>query len=89
MDLQDLRKKIDIIDNELIRLFQERMDISADVARYKLQHNLPVYDPVREREILDSLAQKVEEGRESSITALYKLLFELSRSEQERIINNR
>ena len=88
MDLQDLRGKIDEIDNELVRLFQERMDISAEVARYKRQHNLPVYDPAREREILDNLARKVEDGRESSITALYTLLFELSRAEQEKIVNN-
>ncbi|MCL2813699.1 MAG: chorismate mutase [Oscillospiraceae bacterium] len=87
MDLQELRKKIDEIDDGLINLFQQRMDISAEIAKYKRQHNMPVYDPAREREILDKLSRKAKEGRESSITALYSLLFELSRAEQEKILN--
>ena len=87
MDLQELRKKIDEIDNSLIDLFERRMALSAEIARYKQEHNLPVYDPVREREILEKLAGKVKGGRGESITALYSLLFELSRAEQEKIIN--
>jgi len=87
MDLQELRNKIDEIDNNLIELFERRMDISAEVAEYKKRHNMPVHDPVREREILDKLSCKVKKERESSITALYSLLFELSRAEQEKILN--
>ena len=87
MDLQDLRNQIDKIDGELIRLFQLRMDVSGDVARYKQLNNLPVYDPERERQKLYDLTQKVDESRVSHVTALYTLLFDLSRSEQERIIN--
>ena len=85
MDLQELRAKIDQIDDELIGLFQQRMDLSADVARYKKQHDIPVHDPVREQEILDHLSRKVKKGHESAVIALYTLLFELSRNEQERV----
>lgn len=88
MSLQELREKIDEIDNDLIDLFQRRMDLSAEVAHYKQQHNLPVYDPAREREVLDKLSRKVKEGRESSIVSLYSLLFELSRAEQEKILSS-
>ena len=88
MNLQELRKKIDEIDNSLIDLFQQRMDISAEIARYKLENNMPVYDPIRERDILENLSKKTKQRRESSIIALYSLLFELSRSEQEKIINS-
>jgi chorismate mutase/prephenate dehydratase len=87
MDLQDLRLKIDGIDDGLIRLFQERMEISAEIARYKQQNNIPVYDPARERQKLYDLSGKVKKGREAYVTALYSLLFELSRSDQERILN--
>ena len=87
MNLQDLREKIDKIDDELIRLFEQRMDVSAEIAGYKKENNMPVYDPARERQKLYDLSGKVKEGREEYITALYSLLFELSRSEQERIIN--
>ena len=87
MNLQDLRKKIDKIDDELINLFSQRMDVATEVARYKLDNNLPIYDPAREREKLYDLSGKVEDERKSYVTALYSLLFELSRADQERIIN--
>jgi chorismate mutase / prephenate dehydratase len=87
MDLQELRKKIDEIDDGLVRLFQERMDVSAEIARYKKENNIPVHDPAREREKLYNLSFKTNPGRESYITALYYLLFELSRADQERILN--
>ena len=86
MDLQDLRKQIDEVDDDLVRLFQMRMDISAEIARYKQQHNIPVYDPKREQQKLCDLAGKVKEGREPCVVALYSLLFELSRAEQQRIL---
>ena len=86
MDLQGLRKKIDVIDNGLVDLFQQRMDIAIEVARHKHENGIPVYDPVRERQKLYDLSGKAP-GRENHITALYSLLFELSRSDQERIVN--
>ena len=87
-DLQDLRFEIDKIDNELIQLFQKRMDISVEVAVYKKEHNQPVYDPVREQEILEKLSGKAKEENKDSIISLYKLLFEISRAGQEKIKNS-
>ena len=86
MDLQELRKSIDEIDDTLIQLFQKRMDLSTEIAKYKQQNNLPVHDPVREQAILENLSSKVSDRHKSSISALYSLLFELSRAEQERVL---
>ncbi|MDR0313945.1 MAG: chorismate mutase [Treponema sp.] len=87
MDLEELRGKIDGIDNDLVRLFQQRLEVSAEIAQYKQQNNMPVHDLARERQKLFDLTHNAEPGRESYITALYSLLFELSRAEQERILN--
>ena len=87
MNLQDLRGKIDKIDDELIRLFEQRMDVSAEIAEYKKVNSIPVYDPARERQKLYDASGKVEEGRTAYVTALYSLLFELSRADQERILH--
>ncbi|MCL2079650.1 MAG: chorismate mutase [Oscillospiraceae bacterium] len=87
MSLEELRKQIDEIDDELTALFQKRMDICAKIASAKKQNNLPVYDPKRERQKLRDLSDKAKKGRETQIAALYSLIFELSRAEQERIIN--
>ena len=34
-DLNNLRFKIDAVDDEIIRLFQERMHISSEIAEFK------------------------------------------------------
>ena len=88
MDLQELRKKIDEIDDGLLDLFQRRMDVSAEIARYKEENNIPVYDPAREKQKLLYLSGKVKEGRKAYIIALYSLLFEFSRADQERILSS-
>jgi len=88
MDLQELRLQIDAVDDELIRLFYRRLDIAAEIAGYKRRHNLPVYDPERERQKLQDLSQKSKEGHEAHISALFSLLFEISRAEQEKILNS-
>ena len=49
MDLGVLRDHIDDIDKQIIRLFEERMDVAEQVARYKIGCGKPVYDPARER----------------------------------------
>ena len=84
MDLSELRKKIDGIDNELVRLFVERMAISAEIAEYKKQNSLPIFVPVREREKLVDVAQKAGTDMANYTRVLYSMLFELSRSYQSK-----
>lgn len=85
-NLQDLRARIDKVDNEIIRLFQERMNISSSIAEYKKANNLPVQDLKRERDKLSDLIEKSAEDFKSYTSVLYSLLFELSRSYQDRIL---
>lgn len=82
MDIKQLRLVIDDVDEQLVRLFERRMDISARIADYKKENALAVLDPVREREKLADVASKVTPELQSSVQALYSLLFELSRSYQ-------
>ena len=58
MDLSELRGEIDAIDDQLVDLFCRRMEISAKVAQYKKENNLPVFVPAREREILKKVSEK-------------------------------
>lgn len=51
-DIKELREKIDGIDRELQRLFEERMAVSKAVGEYKKERGLPVYDAKREREVI-------------------------------------
>lgn len=56
MDIKDLRDQIDDIDEELITLFLKRMHLSLQIAEYKKKHNLPIFVPEREQEILRKVA---------------------------------
>jgi len=86
MDLQELRKKIDDIDDKLVELFEERMDVSAKIAEYKKEHNMPVFDPAREQQKLCEISGKAKKKNIAYVAALYSLLFDLSRAEQERVL---
>jgi len=87
MDINELRAKIDEVDDELVACFKRRMDISAQIAEDKLKTGRPVHDPERERQKLFDVAGKVGEGMRTYATALYSTLFELSQSYQERLLH--
>ena len=84
MDLSELRKEIDRIDDQLVKLFVERMDIAAGVADYKRANNLPIFVPAREREKLADVAEKAGPEMANYTRVLYSMLFELSRSYQSK-----
>ena len=84
MDLNELRQEIDRIDQELVRLFVERMGISAQVADYKRDNNLPIFHPGRERAILQKVAEMAGPEMDNYTRVLYSMLFELSRSYQSK-----
>ena len=60
MDLKELRNKINEIDNELLSLYLKRMNISKQIAQYKKEHNLPIYDSKREEELINNLLNKID-----------------------------
>ena len=85
MELKDYRLQLDRIDNELLSLFIERMNISAEIAVWKQKNNLPVLDARREKEKLHQLEEQSPEELSEYTIALFSLIMELSRSRQNRI----
>ena len=84
MDLSQIRQEIDKIDDELVKLFCARMNLSAQVADYKKANNLPIYVPARERSILQSVAEKAGPEMANYARVMYSMLFEISRSYQSK-----
>lgn len=84
MDLNELRLEIDKIDDELVRLFVERMDVSARIADYKKENSLPIFVPSREADKLRDVAHKAGPEMEVYTKVLYSMLFELSRGYQSQ-----
>ena len=84
MDITELRAEIDEIDQELVKLFRARMEVSAKVADYKRERNMPIFVPAREREILQEVAEKAGPEMAGYTRILYSTIFELSRSYQAK-----
>ena len=86
MDLNDYRKRIDEIDEQLLALFVRRMETAGDIAAYKKANGLRVLDMRREKEKLREIADKTPEELREYALSLYSLIFELSRSRQGRLL---
>lgn len=73
MPLDDIRKRIDAIDDQLLHLLSERTDCVHEVGEIKKKENLPIYAPEREESLLRKLIGK-SDGRlpEKSIRAIYR-----------------
>ena len=85
MELKDLRNEIDAIDDQLVKLFAQRMEVSAQIAGYKKEKSLPIFVPAREREKLADVAEKAGPDMANYTRVLYSMLFELSRSYQSKL----
>ena len=86
MELQDIRARIDDVDEQILNLFLERMSLSEEVASYKREHHLPIFNKAREREILARVTEKAGE-RERYAYHLFTTLMELGRSRQAELIS--
>ena len=89
MELQDYRRELDGIDDELLQLFCRRMEIAAQIGAYKKANGLPILDPARERQILLKIRDKSPEGMGDYAVSLYSLIFELSRASQNRLMGEK
>ena len=84
MDLDELRKEIDAVDQALVALFEKRMEISERIAAFKQKAGIPVRDEAREKEkILQVQNLAHTEFNRQHIEDLYTLLMSLSRKLQE------
>ena len=86
MELEKIRKDIDRIDTQLVELFKERMNCAAEVAKYKAENGMRIYDPNRERALLNRVSELAGDEYEASVRVMFSLIMELSRSHQGKLI---
>lgn len=83
-DLDVARKELNCIDENMKKLFLRRMEIVKDIAAYKKENNLPIFDANRENEMKKRLASDIEEVRDYYLNFLEALLIE-SKNYQKKI----
>ena len=88
-ELKDLRKKIDEIDRDIVRLIDERMKVSVKVGEIKKKNNAPIFDPKREKEVIASRISLLENKELSNlITTIYNDIMYTSKQIQKHLIDN-
>ena len=81
--LGELRAQLDQVDDEIVRLYEERMKLCEAVGEYKVRTGSKVFDRQREREKLADVAAKVSTNfNKKGIQELYQQLMSMSRKLQ-------
>ena len=86
-DLQEIRKDIDVIDKQIVDLYKERMNLTSEVASYKIATGKQVLD--RERELsklaaLETLADS--DFSKHAIRELFEQIMSTSRKKQYQLL---
>jgi chorismate mutase len=55
LDIDEIRMEIDRLDNELLRIFNDRAALALKIGEIKKERGMPVYDPGREKRIFDRM----------------------------------
>lgn len=90
MDLLELRNEIDEIDEQIVSLYERRMDISRQVAEYKIGTGKKVFDKEREEAKLQAVkALTHNEFNSHGIEELFEQIMSMSRKLQYRLLTER
>jgi chorismate mutase len=84
-DLDELRRQIDQVDSSLLELIHERVRLVLQVGAYKARHGLAVYDPERERRLLERLTALAQPPLEpDTVRRIFERLIDESRNLEQR-----
>lgn len=86
MNLDETRRKIDNIDAQLLQLFEKRMQAVLEVAHYKKEHGLTVFDSARERAVLDRVHEAALPEMADLAVSFWKSLIELSKCLERKMM---
>ncbi len=87
MELTELREKIDAIDSEIVSLYERRMEISRQVAEYKIAVGKKVFDRQREAEKISKVKSLTHnEFNSFCVEELFEQIMSMSRKLQYRIL---
>lgn len=88
MDLKEIRKQIDEIDSTILNAFIKRMELSGEVAGYKIENGMNVLDKGREKDKLEKLCGMCKDSTEKVyVRELFKQMIAYSRINQYKLMS--
>ncbi len=84
--MEQYRKEIDLIDAQLVALFEKRMDVVQKVGEYKKEHGLEILVSEREKAVIENRVTQTKNPAYRAYTAeLFESIMRLSRLLQSTI----
>ena len=89
MDLSQARENIEDIDKQMAKLFEKRMECSREIAIYKKENNIPIYDAAREKILIEKNSSYIKNDMlKEYYLDFFRGLLEISKKYQEKLKNN-
>jgi chorismate mutase len=87
MDISNWRKQIDDLDRKLVELLNQRATAAIGIGRLKRNTDLPIYEPQREREVIENV-QRINAGPLAGrdLAQIYERIMDVMRSIQKHEI---
>jgi chorismate mutase/prephenate dehydratase len=70
--IENLRERINSIDEKLVALFEERMETVAEIAEYKKRHGMSIIDPERENEVVKNAVSRLKNKELKDYVTFFK-----------------
>lgn len=90
LDLAQLRVQLDEIDSQLVKLYEDRMELCRQVGEYKLETGKRILDKEREKQKIQAVSALAHnEFNRTGISELFEQIMAMSRKLQYQIINEK
>lgn len=86
MDLNELRSRINSIDDQMLSLFLQRMELCKNVAAYKKENDLPIIQGGREQEIIDRVRANSPEDLADASALFFTEIMDISKCLQSELL---
>ena len=85
--LDKQRAEIDVIDREIVSLFERRMQVVMDVARIKKENGISIFDASREKEVIAKVQSYLKDATlKEELAEAYETLMKVSKDYQQKQI---
>lgn len=85
-DLREIRDEIDEIDSKIVTLYEKRMQLTTEVAEYKISVGKQVLDKQREKEKLKCVKEQAKEENRYGVGELFEQIMAMSRKRQYQLL---
>ena len=85
--LDKQRAEIDVIDREIVSLFERRMQVVVDIARIKKEKGIAILDASREKEVIAKVQSYLKDATlKEELAEAYETLMKVSKDYQQKQI---